>query len=119
MCPHTARWVPARSCLNISVRVVKGSVLMDWDQLAAQLMMQSCCSPCRNATLLIARRTLPPFGQTAEQTRGEKHIVQVGDAAAKLFKSIFICNVTAQQREPGWVEAVGIICFDLVHFLAR
>lgn len=52
-------------------------------------------------------------------TQAEKHMMQVRDAAAKLFKRIFICNVTAQQWEPSWVEVVGIICFDLVYFIAR
>lgn len=37
----------------------------------------------------------------------------VGDAGAKLFKR------TARQWEPSWVEVVGIICFDLVYFIAR
>lgn len=51
-------------------------------------------------------------------TQAEKHMMQAGDAAAKLFERIFICNVTAQQWEPSWVEVVGIICFDLVYFIA-
>lgn len=119
---------PNRVLIFVFLRL-EGSLLMYWEPVSSPvndaersgLAAKSCSHFCGNAIPLSAdsQENIATLWLHSKGTRAEHHIVQIGDAAAQLFKSIFICNVTAQQWEPSWVEAVGIICFDLVYFIAR